>query len=139
MHTKLKKSQFNNLITNIKWKLFRQIWAASDVQKLSRDIIRFVRHGEQMPSDIFDKDGFASIKDLLKTEPIANLFSPCKIDAETQFNGIVYAAKGKGSRHESHYEISECGEKIRATPKSEPKGKKRHHRSQREHQSRNNS
>ena len=81
-----------------------------------------------MPPNIFDTEGFVEIKKLIKTDPVKYLFENCNIDDETQINGIVYAAKGLGSRHDSHYELSACGAKIRSRPKSEEsnrKGKRR--------------
>ena len=72
---------------------------------------------------MFGPSGSAAIKDSVSTFPILGLFAGCDIDETSQFNGMVYLAKGKGSRSRSvsRYEISERGDKIRANPKSEAK------------------
>ena len=82
----------------------------SDVRKLSRGLIRYVRHGHDLPRSIFDNEGFVLISDLIGTHPIAKLFEGRNVDVDAKFDGVAYADHGKGSGY-NHYELIACGQK----------------------------
>ena len=86
---------------------------------LSRDLIKFIRHGKEIGPKIFDADGFVKIEDLMREPAVKNLFSKCNLSEDAIYDGISYVGMKKGlysATDKAYYELSEDKEKIRSVP-----------------------